>query len=127
MLRFMVLILALLAGAKVWTQDTLFRAGAEEALVIAYRERAIQACQKIPARRLEDGMSAPSAITWSKPQSVSMKTGSRNVGVYFWQVDSALWNSRYRNPYLVLSAGEYGPPIACEFDILFGTAALVRT
>jgi len=126
MLRLMVMFLALLAGAKVWTQDTLFRAGAEEALVAAYRERAIAACQKLPAKRTDAMTPAVPPANWAKPHSVRMKTGTRSVDVYFWQVDSPLWNARYRNPYLVLSSEGDAPPVACEFDILFGTAALVR-
>lgn len=126
MLRLLVLTLALLAGAKVWTQDTLFRAGAEEALVAAFRERAIQACQKLPPRRLDAVTAAVPAALWARPHSVRMKTGSRNVDVQFWQVDSPLWNSRYRNPYLILSGGDDALPVACEFDILLGTAALIR-
>ena len=126
MLRLMVLVLALLAGAKVWTQDTLFRAGAEEALVAAYRDRAIMACQKLPAKRFETATAAVPPALWAKPQTVRMKTGSRNFDVFFWQVDSPLWNARYRNPYLVLNGGEDSLPVACEFDILYGTAALVR-
>jgi hypothetical protein len=120
------MLLALLAGAKVWTQDTLFRAGAEEALVAAYRERAIAACQKLPAKRMDAMTAAVPPAFWAKPHSVRMKTGTRSVDVYFWQVDSPLWNARYRNPYLVLRSEEDALPVACEFDILFGTAALVR-
>jgi hypothetical protein len=126
MLRLMVMLLALLAGAKVWTQDTLFRAGAEEALVAAYRDRAITACQKLPPRRMDAVTAAVPPALWAKPQNVRMKTGSRNVDVHFWQVDSPLWNARYRNPYLILSGGEDALPVACEFDILYGTAVLIR-
>ena len=45
MLRALVIALALLAGAKIWAQDRLYRDGAQDALLRAYRERAIAACQ----------------------------------------------------------------------------------
>ena len=45
MLRALVITLALLAGAKIWAQDRLYRDGAQDALIRAYRERAIAACQ----------------------------------------------------------------------------------
>ncbi len=121
-MRLLVLALAALAGAKVWTQDTLFRAGAEEALVAAYRESAVQACQK--QQKSLDGRPVR-GINWTKPASILMATGSRSVKVYFWQVDHALWSARYRNPYLVLGAddGPGGP--SCEYDVLYGQATIV--
>jgi hypothetical protein len=58
--------------------------------------------------------------------AIRMITGSHNVGVMPWQVDSPLWNARYRNPFLVLQADDRSPSLSCEFDILSGTAALIR-
>ena len=45
-MRAFVLLLALLAGLKIWASEQLFRSAAEEALVAAYRDRAVAACQK---------------------------------------------------------------------------------
>lgn len=118
-MRLFVLFLAFLAGAKVWTQDTLFRAGAEEALINAYLERAMHACQQVP--RTKDG-STPRNPDWARPASIRMSTGSRNVGVYFWQVDDAAWSARYRNPYLVLASDEGPSASSCEYDVLSGQA-----
>ncbi|MGQ0672719.1 MAG: hypothetical protein ACT4N2_07570 [Hyphomicrobium sp.] len=122
-MRLLVLALALLAGTKVWTQDTLFRAGAEQALVAAYRERATKACEAEPP--LREG-TALRHVDWSRPETIRMTTGSRNIGVYFWQVDDALWNARYRNPYLVLTARGVGTPSTCEYDTIYGTALVTR-
>ena len=121
-MRLFVLALAFLAGAKVWTHDTLFRAGAEEALVAAYRERAVQACQKQPQSL--DGQTVR-GINWTRPASILMATGSRSVKVHFWQVDHALWSARYRNPYLVLTAGDTPGGPSCEYDVLHGQATIV--
>jgi hypothetical protein len=120
-MRLFVLALALLAGAKVWTQDTLFRAGAEEALIAAYREHAIQACQK--QTKTLDGAPARGS-NWMRPASIRLATGSQTVKVYIWQVDHALWSSRFRNPYLVLSAGESSGGLSCEYDVLYGQATI---
>ena len=126
MLRLAVLALAFLAGAKVWTQDTLFRSGAEEALVAAYRDRAIQACQKRQQNPAAEATAA-SPINWARSASIHMSTGSRNAAVHFWQVDHALRNARFRNPFLVLTAGDHAPGFTCEYDVLFGLAAVIRT
>lgn len=121
-MRLFVLALAFLAGAKVWTQDTLFRAGAEEALVAAYRDRALQACQKQP--KSLDGQPVR-GINWARPTSIHMATGSRSVKVHFWQVDHALWNARYKNPYLVLATSDSPGAPSCEYDVLYGQATIV--
>lgn len=121
-MRLFVLALAALAGAKLWTQDTLFRAGAEEAIVAAYRERAAAACQK-QARTL-DGQPVR-GMTWSRASTVHMTTGSRSVKVHFWQVDHALWSARFRNPYLVLEAEAASKGSRCEYDVLYDTATVV--
>jgi hypothetical protein len=122
-MRIFVLFLAMLAGSKVWVQDTLFRSGAEEALVAAYRDRAIQACQRQPSD--SEGRSAR-GLDWSQPETIRLSTGSRAVSAYFWQVDHANWNARYRNPYLVLTAREDAGGPRCEYDVLYGQAKIVR-
>jgi hypothetical protein len=123
-MRFLVLALAALAGAKVWMQDTMFRSGAEEALVAAYRERAIEVCQK----QGRDIAGQPMrGLNWSRPTSVRMITGSRHTSVYFWQVDDAAWNARYRNPYLVLRTSEHDAAPSCEYDLIYGQAQIVRS
>lgn len=122
-MRIVVMILALLAGAKVWTQDSLFRAGAEEALVLAYREPAIAACRK--ETRTLDGEQLR-GVTWTTTDPVHMMTGNGRVKVSPWQVDHELWGARYRNPYLVVDSPERSPGYRCEFDILYGQATIVR-
>lgn len=122
-MRIIVMFLALLAGAKVWTQDNLFRAGAEEALVLAYREPALAACRK-QTRGLEGELLR--SQTWNVSDAVRMMTGNPRVKVQFWQVDHDLWSARYRNPYLVIGDGARPGAYQCEFDILYGQATIVR-
>jgi hypothetical protein len=121
----MVLTLALLAGLKIWAQDTLYKSATEEALVAAYRDRAVETCQK---QRPKDphGQPLATASGWSNPSSVKLVIGNDNVSVYIWQVDNALWSERYKRPYLVLAAADRRSSIACAFDITAGSAQLVR-
>ena len=44
-MRMVVIGLVLLAGLKVWTQDRTYRSVMGDALVEAYRERAIEVCR----------------------------------------------------------------------------------
>lgn len=52
--------------------------------------------------------------------------GKSGLDVNLWQVDNALWRARYRNPYLLLTAGQYSGTIYCEYDILNAAASVHR-
>jgi hypothetical protein len=120
-MRLLVLFLALLAGAKVWTQHSLFKSGAEEALIAAYADRARQACQRQPALP----GARPSPIPdWARTAEMHLATGLRDVDVRVWQVDHELWASRYRNPILVVTPPGPASEAACEYDILADRAYL---
>ena len=81
MLRALVIALAVLAGAKIWTQDRLYRDGAQDALLRAYRERAIAACQSEQIFRA--GANAP---LWTRPATVDLVIGRSGVDVQIWQL-----------------------------------------
>ena len=93
MLRALVITLALLAGAKIWAQDRLYRDGAQEALLRAYRERAIAACQSEQIFRA--GAGGP---LWTRPASVDLVIGRSNVDVRIWQLRSERWPARFKHP-----------------------------
>jgi hypothetical protein len=46
--------------------------------------------------------------------------------VPLWQVDNALWQARYKNPYLLVTMSENPRKIFCEFDIVQGSAAVAK-
>jgi hypothetical protein len=117
-----VMVLGLLAAAKVVTQEYLYRSGTRDVLVAAYRERAIQACQKDPRNQ---GLVA-NTIAWSKPSDIRVVIGRSDLDVWFWQVDNALWNARYRNPYLYLATTDRSSNVQCEYDIVHGVASVFR-
>jgi hypothetical protein len=118
----MVLALALLAGLKIWAQDSVYRSATAEALVAAYRDRAIASCQKAPSKDAR----AASPVNWGSTPEIKLVIGNGGISVYIWEVDHELWNARFRNPYLVLSAHDHAN-VACTYDIGRGTAEVSRT
>jgi len=121
-MKAIVVLLALLAAAKMGYQEYLFRISTRDAVIGAYREHAVQACQK-DARSQTLGLGAQA---WSNPKSVRLVIGKNSLDVYPWQVDNALWNARYRNAYLFLTASQHSATIACEYDIVNAAASVSR-
>ncbi len=119
-MRALVFVLAVLAIAKVGYHEYMYRAATNEVIVAAYRDRAVNACQKDAK-----GQTLVGATAWAKPESLRLVIGKGNLDVYFWQVDHALWNARFRNPYLFLTAGNQ-TRVYCEFDIVHGAASVFR-
>jgi hypothetical protein len=115
-----VVLLALLVAAKLLHQEYLFRSATREALIVAYRERAVQACQK-DARSSFLGV-GPQA--WASPQSIGLMIGKSTVEVRFWEIGNTLWNARYRDPYLFLTAGQHAGTIYCEYDIVSAATSI---
>ena len=111
MLRALVVALAVLAGAKIWAQQYLYREGAGEALMRAYRERAIAACQSLPLA----GAKAP---LWTRPASVDLVIGRSNLDVRIWQLESERWPARFKHPHLVLTLADGEGSLMCEYDVI---------
>jgi hypothetical protein len=121
-MRAFVLFLALLVALKIWVQDSVYRAATQEALVAAYRARAAQACAASTS-----AASAPAggtAIDWLKDDDARVAIGKPSVPVHFWQLDSDLWEARFRQPYLLLSGGN---GLSCAYDLLGDTAEVLRS
>lgn len=120
-MKAIVFFLVILVGVKLGYQELLYRSATSDIIVTAYRERAVTACQR-------DAKAFPIAagIAWNRSDNARLVIGKSGLDVYFWQVDSALWNARYRNPYLFLAGDEKGSRIYCEFDIVNGSAAVYR-
>ena len=60
---------------------------------------------------------------WTRPTDVRVVIGTSDIAVWFWQIENSLWNARYRNPYLHLTA-DRGQQ--CEYDIVHGIATIYR-
>jgi hypothetical protein len=137
-MRALVLVLAVLAGAKVWTQERLYRDGASDALLLAYRDRAIAACQMsapdAPASRAADPIgrlsdrSAPASTAslplWTRPASVQLAIGRSSAPVSIWEINNELWPARFKHPHVVLTANDRLPHAVCEYDVIEGRAYL---
>ena len=121
-MRLAVIFLALLAAAKLGYQEYLFRTATRDAIIGAYKEHAVQACQK-DTRSNSLGLHAQA---WANPKTVRVVIGNSTLDVYPWQVDNALWNARYRNPYLFLTASQRTGTVRCEYDIINAAAAVSR-
>jgi hypothetical protein len=120
-MKAIVLLLALLVAAKLGYQEYLFRAGTRDAIIGAYKEHAVHACQK-DARSASFGVASHA---WANPTSIKVVIGKSALDVYPWQTDHALWNARYRHPYLFLTAGTRSP-VYCEYDIVNAAASVGR-
>lgn len=117
-----VFILVLLASLKLGHHEYLYRSATRDAIVAAYKERAAEACRK-------DARSAFLGVTpqaWNAPSSVQLMIGKSGLDVQFWEVDNKLWNARYRNPLLVMSAGSPKGIVYCEYDIVNAAATIAR-
>ena len=121
-MRAFVILLLLLAAGKLGFQEYLYRAATRNAVLEAYQQHAVEACQR-DARSVSLGLS-PQA--WANPRTVELVIGKRALEVYPWQVDHANWNARYRNPYLLLTAGMRAGKVSCEYDIVNASAAVSR-
>lgn len=128
MMRLVVVALAALAGGKIWTQDQIFRSAATDALIHAYRAKAIEACRKAP---VPQGTAAPTeaaqkllASAFAAPAALRLEIGNPDVDVALWQVDHAAWPMRYKYPYLVLEAGSPAPVARCSYDVTLDRAAI---
>lgn len=121
-MRGLAIFLALLVSAKLGYQEYLFRSATRDALVVAYKDHAVQACQKVTlTQSLGVNLQA-----WANPSTVRLMIGKGGLDVYPWQVDHVMWNARYRNPYLLLTAGARGDPAYCEYDIVNAAASVSR-
>lgn len=117
-MRMLVIGLVLLAGVKVWTQDRIYRSATSEALVEAYRMRAVEVCGKQSAKMAQ---AAGSANIWHAASEAEVSIGNPGVDVAIWDTQNPLWSERFQHPNLILTAaGE--TRARCAYDLHDGTA-----
>lgn len=121
MMKSLLIILALLAGAKIAHQEYLFRTSTRDVIISAYKERAVKACQNDAV-----GTVLGLSQAWGSPNSISLSIGKRSLDVHWWDLDNAMWNARFRNPYLLISAGHRSMAATCEYDIVNAQAIVFR-
>lgn len=120
-MRVFVFVLLLLVAAKVGTQQYLVSTAKDEIIIAAYRERAVSACREA-ARTTHLEL----ASSWTPPRAMSIVVGKSTLDVALWQIDNALWETRYKTPYLLLPMQDAPKPVYCQFNIAHGAASLIQ-
>jgi hypothetical protein len=118
-MRLLVIGLVVVTALKVWTQDHMQRTVLGDALIGAYRERAIDMCRKQLPRPIAKGATAS---PWDA-SSADIAIGNGDVDVALWDTENPLWSKRFRNPNLVLTATSDGKA-RCTYDVVAGSAML---
>lgn len=125
-MRKLVLLVVTLIAIKVGYQDYLFRASTREVIVSTFQERALQQCQRHARSNVVTPTGSAPVVAWNNPASVSLIIGKSSLDVYLWQINNTKWNARYRNPYLLIVAERSSSSLACEYDILAGSAQIFK-
>jgi hypothetical protein len=120
-MRNLAILVMLLALAKLGLHELNYRRSTSELIVSGYQGHAAESCQQHARSDARGG-----TIAWSKPEAVSLRVGRSNVNVWIWQVGEPSWQTRYRNPYLVLQARDQTSRLTCEYDIVNGQATIYR-
>jgi hypothetical protein len=120
-MRVFVFVLLLLVAAKVGIQQYLASTTKDEIIVAAYRDRAVAACRNAARNTLLE-----LSNSWTPPREMRVVIGKGTLDVGLWQIDNALWQTRYKTPYLVFPIVDAPTPIYCQFNIAQGAASLIR-
>ncbi len=116
-MRVIVIAIAALACAKVWTQDRLYRSIMQDALLQAYEDRAAATCQK-EAQRNRHGQASFAAADMRE-----VVIGNSKTDVALWDYQNPLWDVRFRHPHVMLTDAR--TKTHCAFDVAAGLASLV--
>jgi len=80
-MKVVVVILAVLAAAKVGLHEFLYRSATNDVIISAYRDRAVAACAKEPR-----ALRSVQPTAWQQPGAIRLVIGKPNIDVYFWQI-----------------------------------------
>ncbi len=111
-MKFIAILLLLLAGGKIGYQEYLYRTATAEVMVATFRDQAVAACQRdATAAGLAD------RTAWASPAQVWFGVGNPRADVSVWQVDHARWGERFRTPFLFVAPGSARDTAVCAYDI----------
>ncbi|MFT3732075.1 MAG: hypothetical protein QM780_11755 [Hyphomicrobium sp.] len=119
-MRMILLGLALLAGGKVWYHDNTYRTAMSDAVVEAYRDRAIEVCRRAALKRGTSGHD--DGNVWGAGSKAEAVIGNPDIGVAIWDTQNPLWNQRFRDPQVILMAAN--AKARCAYDVRQGGATL---
>lgn len=122
-MRIVVIILVLLASAKVWSQDRTYRTVMGDALVKTYSERVLDACRRLSATRTPSATAT--TMIWSRDTEIEATIGNSDVNVAIWDTENPLWSRRFRDPHIVLTSTAF-PGTRCAYDLNARNASLSR-
>jgi len=122
-MRTILLALVVLAGAKVWFQDRSYRAAMSDAVVEAYRERAIEVCRRNAPKRVA-GSREDGSAQWTAPSQIEAVIGNPDIEVAIWDTQNPLWSQRFRDPHLILTSSTGGRSTRCAYDLHEGGAKI---
>ena len=122
-MRIFIIALVLVAGVKVWMQDHVYRSVMGEALIEAYRDRAIEVCRRLAPKRATTGSVTTAASPWGAGSEAQIVIGNADVDVAIWDTENPLWAQRFRHPQLVLSNATEARG-HCAYDLQDGIATL---
>ncbi|MFA5956674.1 hypothetical protein [Hyphomicrobium sp.] len=121
-MRTILLGLVLLAGAKVWFQDHTYRTAMTDAVVEAYRPRAIEVCRRSALKRAS-GSGDAGVFAWGPASNAEAVIGNPDVSVAIWDTQNPLWSQRFRDPQLILTSMT-NSGARCAYDVRQGGATL---
>lgn len=137
-MRVIVVMLAVLAIAKVYVEQRIYRDATSQALIDAYRPQAIAACAR--SRNTAAGR-GPVDGGWPGTIDAAVAIGRPDLGVLIWDLNHPLWSAAHARAYLMLThnvagvsadtkrAGWSGtrsgqPHSRCIYDFKSGSATL---
>ncbi len=116
-MRVIVIAIATLACAKVWTQDRVYRSIMQDALLQAYEDRAAATCQKEVQR-----VSRSAQTSFATAADREVVIGNSKTDVAIWDYQNPLWDVRFRHPHVLLTDAR--TKTHCAFDVAAGLASV---
>ena len=113
--------LVLLAIGKVWFQDHTYRTAMSDAVIEAYRGRAIEVCRRSASKR-QPGSRDDSGYGWGPASNAAAVIGNPAIDVAIWDTQNPLWDQRFRDPQLILTSTNSNA--RCAYDVRHGGATL---
>lgn len=122
-MRWVVYALAALVALKIYAQDYFYRDATAQALIAAYGEKALTACRSNTTTQKKT--LAP--YVWGKSGEIKVQIGRNDLGVGIWELEHALWDAAFKQPYLILSPADKHTGITCTYDIVSDAASIHKS
>lgn len=118
MLRSALILLVVLACAKLALNAYFYERATRDVIISAYRQRALSAC----AHNARTRQIRMTQADWKQLHQIELTIGRSDVDVRLWQVGNARWSQRFQTPYLRVSMQSGHQQLSCHYDIVHGRA-----